>query len=281
MSREIVVIGAGLGGQIAARGIKDNYPEDHVTLVGNPVTEFPGLFYFNDKIPGVAEKEVKVSYQIVGEGSLEDYQKKSRGTFESTITESSFSKVGKTVTGYALNHRRVDLSDILNILCNVVEIRLNSREIILEDGQELKYDKLVSTVPLNVFLSLSKIEMSPSEFKYTPVNEKVVQTLDSDFSEVTKVVVYYDLTESKYYRHSHYYIGDSIYKSVSETVREDESCTSTIYPGKIIPSRLLSLYVASIECNYPEVALCGRYARWSYHYLVSDTYHDAVSHCRT
>lgn len=62
--KKVVIIGAGVSGKIIARGLKDKYRERiKVILVGPEGSEaFPELFYFNQKIPGICEKEVQVTY---------------------------------------------------------------------------------------------------------------------------------------------------------------------------------------------------------------------------
>lgn len=282
MSKKVVILGAGIGGVLAARGVKDKFPEMSVTLVGpRQDNDRPGLFYFNKKIPRIAEKEVDVEYCLIGEGTVADYQLKSRGYFDHSVTKSSFSNVGKKVKGYLLSSD-INLEDIECVPMFSSSVDLKNQKVDC-GGTLLTYDLLVSTIPLSNFLNL--ISYSESELRalkvvftnhFRPVCQKTSGYSLIDDSQVDRINVFYDLSDSKYYRHSSYYNGQDIVKMVSESI--DSSCDydKVTYPGKIVPSVTLSRLVENIESLNNNVILCGRYARWDYHYTVDQTYEDAI-----
>lgn len=282
MVKKVVVLGAGIGGILAARGIKDKFPEMSVTLVGpRQDNDRPGLFYFNKKIPRIAEKEIDVEYNLVGEGSVVDYQLKSRGHFDHSVTKSSFNNVGKKVKGYLLSSD-INLEDIECISSFSSSVDLKNQKVVCGETL-LTYDLLVSTIPLSNFLNL--ISYSESELKALkeifishccPVYQKVSGYDFVDDSQINKINVFYDLSDSKYYRHSSYYNGSDIVKMISESIDPSCSYDKIAQPGKIVPSSTLSKLVENIESLNNNVILCGRYARWDYHYTVDQTYEDAI-----
>lgn len=280
-TKTVVVVGAGIGGQLAARGIKDNYPDHEVVLVGKICPTAHGLFYFNEKIPGVAEQEIKVTYGLLGEGSMEDYQMKSRGEVSGDVKVSSFDKVGKVDVGY-MTDGEIPLDGIKLIEENALRIDLDTRKVQLDSSKDVYYDYLVSTVPLKAFLFLtnSTVENLIDQFKSQPVYEKITQSNLIEDAPIDQIKVFYDLSDSHFYRHSSYYHGDDIVRMVSETIKEFEGYDDVARPGKIIPSERLTEFVTRTEEKYGNLILCGRYARWDYHYLVSDTYRDAVEFLR-
>ncbi|MEN3014399.1 MAG: FAD-dependent oxidoreductase [Endomicrobiia bacterium] len=52
---------------------------------------------------------------------------------------------------------------------NVVKINLRNKEIIFEDGSSVKYEKIVSTIPLNKIVEISDIEIDEEKPPYTSV----------------------------------------------------------------------------------------------------------------
>lgn len=287
MTKKIVVLGAGIGGMLAARGIKDKFPNFEVTLIGpEDKNERPGLFYFNQKIPGICEREIDVTYEMVGEGSLQDYQVKSRGYSDSNMIISSFRNVGKTVKGYLVN-KEISLESIQRVVGTVTSLNLFGRQVFAENfPSSFTFDYLISTIPLKVLLkiivnasgSLSGVDLKlfEDEFKCTPVYQKIAGFQKVSDNHIDSIKVFYDLSNSEFYRHSSYYHGDNITRMVSESIKEFEDYDSVAYPGKITPSKKLTGIVAYLEDRFSCLRICGRYARWDYHYLVDQTYFDSI-----
>ena len=287
MTKKIVVLGAGIGGMLAARGIKDKFPDFEVTLIGpEDKNERPGLFYFNQRIPGICEREINVIYEMVGEGSLQDYQVKSRGYSDSNMITSSFKNVGKTVKGYLVN-KEISLEGIQRVVGTVTSLNLFGRQVSVANfPSAFTFDYLISTIPLSVLLkvvvnasgSLSGVDLKlfEDEFKFTPVYQKVSGFQKVSDNHIDSIKVFYDLSSSEFYRHSSYYHGDNITRMVSESIKELEDYDSVAYPGKITPSKKLTGIVAYLEDRFSCLKICGRYARWDYHYLVDQTYFDSI-----
>lgn len=285
MTKRVVVVGAGIGGKLAARGIKNKFPEFEVFLVGpEDCNERPGLFYFNHEIPGICEKKIEVTYGLVGKGTMKDYQIKSRGYFDSRMVNSSFKNIGKTVEGYLVN-REINFEDINRVVGEVSLIDLDQKFLYIQDSLRLKFDYVIVTVPLKVLLKIVKSE-DPlginfddinKEFKCTPVYQKIAGFQKVSDNHVDSIKVFYDLSSSGFYRHSSYYHGDRITRMVSESILEFEEYDLISYPGKITPSHRLTEIVNTIEKKFDCIKICGRYARWDYHYLVDQTYFDSVS----
>lgn len=273
----VCVLGAGIGGKIISYGIKKKYGDSvKVVLVGEESRVRPGLFYFNKKIPGICEKEVSVTYSKIGTGTLDDYQKKSRGVIDSEVKISSFDKIGKTVTGYLLN-REVDLSEIIRINENANKLVLSQKKLYTK-SDEGTFDYLISTIPLKNFMSIineSLVTKYSPEFKYSPVYQYQINEIPED-SKIKSIRVSYDTSDSVFYRHSFYEQDKDHWSMVSESITDFENRTSVIYPGKIIPSKVLSEFVDSIEGTCDYFKFCGRYSRWDYHYTVDQSYEDAM-----
>lgn len=279
MTKRVVVLGAGIGGQLAARGIKDTYPDLEVILIGEVNSTTHGLFYFNERIPGVAERRVPVTYSTVGDGAIQDYQKKSRGEVNESVKVSSFDKIGKTEIGY-LTDGNISLSGIYNLPFMAEEIDLVSKTV-NTCFVNVNYDILISTIPLPTFFKIGGFidhnDMYKKSFKWKPVFEKVTSN-PFQSGDITEIKVFYDTDPSSvFYRHTSYYCGDQISRMVSESITDFKGYDSVLPMGKIIPSEFISECVVASERLYNNVKFCGRYARWEYHYLVSDTYKDAIN----
>lgn len=276
----IAVLGAGIGGQVISESLSREYPNDKVILIGKKVNSSFGLFYLNKEIPGITGKSFKVEYCKLGDGTFDDYQKKSRGESINSIKTSSFDKVGNFENGYLLNKDFGKSKHYTSVEGNAVKVNLSSQSIDTDDEwhTRVNYDELISTVPLKVFLQITNLTgIDPSEFKYQKVYEKVTPPwLVGKFEDTfDSMKVFYDTTDSIYYRHNSYYKGDNLVKMTSESIIEDDSATSVHPYGKIIPSEKINNYVNQLEEFYPNVKLCGRYSRWDYHYLITDSYVDA------
>lgn len=312
----VVILGAGIGGKLAAVGIKNKFPEYEVTLVGPESKEPSGLFYFNEKIPGIAEKEVKVSYDVssVNEGGsifcredvFRNYQIKSRGTYSPSAKISSFDKVGTTETGYFMDDD-FDLSDInwIKDTCDSIFTKKNNgfNSIITHKGKVCDYDKLISTIPFNILYSMIFRTDIVKSLKSTPVYVVEVTSSEYDYRDISKINVIYDVSEDKFYRHSLYYNKYGTYVKISsETIiditdqddwaalalpsKANKVVKKKLSPGKIIPDEIVvknpkDLSDVEVTADTVEeltgIRILGRYARWDYHYLVTDTYKDAIS----
>lgn len=274
---KVLVLGAGLGGQMITSYLKQEFPSLNITCIGKKDSRRPGLFYFNERIPGICDKEIQVTYDKLGTGSFEDYQVKSRGVVDPSIKTSSFSNVGKTVTGYLQSCE----TSLETVPVMIDEINLVDKYVKAED-QVFYYDYLISTIPLKIFLKCCHM-FTPDlsdEFKQMPVYQfKVGQ--DFCDTDITSVKVFYDTTDSVFYRTTSYYVGDEVASVVSESIIDFAGRTSVCVPGKILPSQLLTDRVKQLEQDYPEIKLCGRYARWDYHYTIDKSCFDAYRFIRS
>lgn len=282
--KRVVIIGAGVSGKIIARGLKDRYKDSlEVVLIGPDQSEaFPELFYFNQKVPGICEKEIQVTYDELkdpeddGSQSWQIYQKKSRGVNSNKVSTSSLSLVGQTVTGY-LPSREISFEDISRNLSQVTNIVLDDK-FVSTPTITYGYDYLISTVPLNIFMKLTDNINSRylDEFQKSvmPIYQSRVDGPAKDFDSIK---IYYDLHKNTvFYRHSSYFHGSEVVKLVSESIKDFDGATSVLRPGKILPSDELTRFVKNFEEAHPDIILCGRYARWEYHYTADQSYYDAI-----
>lgn len=281
--KKVVILGAGLGGQLATIAIKRACPDCEITLIG-PSTGFPkGLFYFNEKIEGVAERPISIEYSKSGDCSWEEYQYKSRGESlsQETSSKSSLSKAEKGVkeTGYLFNLNNNCLNNLesycTRIFQNCTSINFNRKVVEYKvDGYryrcEVNYDYLVSTLPYHIFRKLSgRLDIS-LESKPIYLREFRFNKFKNPLSLTEKVSVEYncDLSDP-IYRKSSYYDSEGNLLVVSEESLTKFDGARKLVPGKILPnSNILSLETDSVK-------IYGRYAKWDYHYLVTDTYKDA------
>lgn len=281
-TKNIIVIGAGVGGQLAAYGIAREFPAYKVLLIG-PKTDNPkGLFYFNREIPGLNMRRIPVNYELIGEGSLDDYQVKSRGYKSNKLSTSSFNHIGKEVDGYLLESDSILLSNISQLHTSIDLIDREKSKIITTENEIISYDYLISTIPLISFIRTSELPVIftqlSQKFYYNPV---YIRTTNYSEDQVSKILVRYDLTDSIFYRHSIYSNSeDEVIRTEEESIIDFEDKTTTMFPGKIVPSHTLSEYVSQVEDKYPNIKLCGRYARWDYHYTVDQTYYDSLEFIR-
>ena len=284
MSKVVVVIGAGVSGQLSAYSVKKNFPDYKVVLVGpeDSSESRPGLFYLSQRVDGLCLNQIPVSYDKIGDGTFEDYQRKSRGSEYSrkTISTSSFDLIGKTVDGFILR-KPADLSGVLRIYENVKKVDYDSQIVVPDCGVAIKYDYVIVTTPLQITTQIDscgcKFSVSRSDFKSLPVYQKVTGIENFDIELVDKINVFYDLSKSSdFYRHSSYYFKGTIVKMISESIIPIEDYSSILYPGKIVPNKDLTDYVNFVENFYGNVLYCGRYSRWDYHYLAEQSYFDTL-----
>lgn len=273
----VIVAGAGIGGKIISYGLSKESKNLEVILIGKDNQVRPGLFYFNEKIDEICEKEINVTYSSVGDGSFESYQIKSRGILSDDVKTSSFGNIGKTVKGYLLSSE-INLNNIVRVNENIDSIDLFNKKVKV-GSICINFDYLISTVPLKTFINLVDpvlCDKLSKEFKYMPVYQ---YCLGEDIKDcnIDEINVKYDLTESQFYRHSTYLNRGHVLSIVSESITDFRGKSSVSYPGKIIPSNQLTDTVKSIEEGFDYIKLCGRYARWDYHYLVSQSYYDAIN----
>lgn len=276
----ILVLGAGVGGQIVAEISRDY---DEVKLVG-PATVAPGgLFYINKRLPGLTTKKIDVAYtsdKPLSDETYKTYQIKSRGTYNPEIKVSSLDKVGTTSAGYLL--RDFDLDDI-QVKCNCKFIDLENQYILTsESDQPLFYDYLISTIPINIFFKLALDLDVSADMIYSPIHLKEEEYFVED-ENVSKILVEYNVSEdTDIYRKNIYQNKEGItIKASSESIKSLNDETRVIYPGKIIPSKLLSQRVKEVEDSYTNIKLLGRYARWSYHWTLDQTYSEAKNFLNT
>lgn len=267
----VVILGAGIGGQVIAKTLSEKHPSLEVFLVGTKDNRTTGLFYLNEKIEGVTDKEINITYDKIGNGTIEDYEEKSRGCSIGKDATSSFNKVGSSEKGYLISS---DLSgSYTNIKRNAIEVDLYSKEVVLQDKIIIKYDYLISTIPLKAFMTLIHVT-PPFEFKSSPVYVTETSKSKEDYDSIK--VVYDTDPKSVYYRYNHYYNGNKLIKTTAESLKDNGIHTNVHYGGKIVPDEVISSYVEGLEFENPEIKLCGRFARWEYHYLISDSYKDSM-----
>lgn len=284
----VVVLGSGLSGKLSVLALHRSFPECEVTLVG-PESNFPyGLFYFNEKIQRVADKEITVSYSKFGDCSWEDYQFKSRGVRlpVSSSSKSSLYKAeeGLTETGYRLNIENNELDEVNKYCTRIYSfakvVDQYNNLLVCQDGTCLKYDYLISTIPLPKFLKMLGIYFD--DFKYKPIyvrntffttysdRSKYSKNPNNILEKTSRIDIEYNCSkEDPVYRTSTYYdsLGRTIVVS-EESLEEIDNFDQKLIPGKIIPTNVPELYS-------PNIKIFGRYAKWEYHYLVTDTYRDA------
>lgn len=270
-----VVLGAGVGGQIVAKTVKNS--DYDVTLTGPEASDPGGLFYLSKRIPGVSSHKVVTTYRsdtpVDVESSIR-YQIKSRGTYDKKVKVSSLSKVGTSEEGYILDS--IDISGVVRISQKCKFIDLDNQYILVEDSDRpIFYDRLISTIPVNEFFKLSEDEDITSSLAYQPIHliEEQFEVLDT---KVTSIITEYDLSSSDIYRRSWYCnkSGKTI-KSSYEAIVPLPFETRIMYPGKILPSDKVLEMINDIEQKYPNVKLLGRYARWDYHWMINQTYSEA------
>lgn len=285
---KVVVLGSGLSGKLSVLALHRSFPECEVTLVG-PESDFPcGLFYFNEKIPGVAEREITVSYSKFGDCSWEDYQLKSRGVRlpVSSSSKSSLYKAEKELTevGYSLNTENNELDEVNKYCTRIYSfarvVDQYNNLLVCQDGTCLKYDYLISTIPLPNFLKMLGIYFD--DFKYKPIyvrntffttysdRSKYSKNPNNILEKTSRIDIKYNCSkEDLVYRTSTYYDSFGRTTVVSEeSLEEIDDFDQKLIPGKIIPTDVPEVYSSNIK-------IFGRYAKWEYHYLVTDTYRDA------
>ena len=277
---KVIVVGAGIGGQLISKSLKNCYGDKlDITLIGKVDNRpRPGLFYFDHKIPKICDKEVVVSYEMIGDGDLKSYQIKSRGYYSSEMKNSSFNNIGKSITGYLMSDE-FNLNGIKRITQDVDKV-LHDDNLVVVNNKSYRYDFLIMTTPLNVTIHLMYGDVFNDKLgtlAYKPVYQKITGFKDIPDSEIDSMKVFYDLSDSNFYRHTSYYNQEDIVKMISESITKFDGANVVAYPGKIIPNEFATDFVGRVEELYPQVKLLGRYARWDYHYLISNSVDDAIS----
>lgn len=313
MSKKVLaVIGAGHSGRIIARTAVDMYPELDVYLIGPESQGQEGLFYVNEKIPGIAEKPIKVEYGFIKPMYLSDldakesYIRKTRGDcfnpFQVDVKSiiSSIDKVGTKEVGYTFNEDLDFYKDISYINRNCTDIYLKQRSISVEDfWRPIRYDYLIVTTPYFITaklirdfgkLSVKGCDCSPI---YVSSGIKDKEGFSPTFN---KIRVTYDCDPQSHIYRRNEYVSDSdpdfhvswnVLEAMSLPKFDDKREYSEVKLGKIKnPGKRPKVLIE--ELNQKEfdlidleekcpIKFLGRFARWDYHYLVTDSYKDGMN----
>ena len=149
--------------------------------------------------------------------------------------------------------------------CHVKEVFVKDKRIMLDSGDQIKYDVLISTVPLYALLDMCHIEQT-RPFEYRPIFVRIEdRPLEAPYGKNVWYVNYlsdpgiapYRFTDREGYRH---------YEGLSSMGKIP---TRKIVPGKIYPNHSSKWVLESLEQD--NIFCFGRFARWDPEELLHHT----------
>ncbi len=283
----ITILGAGITGRSIARICEVNGVP--YNLVGiTPEVQNPGFFYVHQEIPGLTGEEITIKASVLGEHDREIYMAKSRPG--EPVKVSSFDDLPCDWKGWKLLPTIWDLKTREKFVTKV-DLEKGTYSI---GEQTFEFTYLISTISLPIFMEICGLERKDLKFWSIPIWIKSNRNPSSHPCYANELLVYYDTTDSIWYRTTKSANGSVMHEISSEYWREDiirkqGPDNSELYvpigeyklprymsggdfkllrPGKIFPDDSIKSKVGEIESCHDNVLLLGRYARWDYRMML-------------
>lgn len=227
-------------------------------------------------------KEVKVGYFNDGYIKPNDkfrkkYFEKSRGK-SGIFDDTSMNNNKSRFLAYDVDFRKIigllnaKLKDRV-VKDRIAEINFSEQKLV-GDKKVYDYDKLVSTIPKNIFCRLAGTErnLQSKDITYVLINKNFFNMRDYDFVYVAdEYKIYHRLTMT----------ADGIVADVlgARTKAELEN----EFRGVLIDFKILrgaQLMPASFEIHYPNVEFVGRYGRWDRNWKIETVIEHAIKNRR-
>lgn len=268
---EIAVIGGGITGRlinflIPLAVVYDWMPEPRTM---KPLTRNFGANYLWAPLPGIPCNAFRVITHIDGREPTLDavirYKNKIGKThdidgwerqFQPEMIGFDFDKLPDVPVRY--DHR-------------VTQIDVNHHVLHFAKQGEVRYDTLISTIPLYALLSLADRAEPPGGLRYKPIYFKVTpRPPDAPFPPETMYVNYISDEKIGPYR----FCDRGRERHYESIVPYDGPSTRRIAPGKIYPNPYVNETLTLLE-SY-DIHTFGRYGSWAPDELVHETYQQIV-----
>jgi len=264
----IIILGAGLSGLIANYKLKQK-GHNPLVLEASGGYHFPssqGAFYCNEKLDDQLtppESSFDVIWKV--EGNLPESQWKTQYALKVYRDAKMADKVSiqnKEATGWAmdLSHLRDDIS----FNTKVTKIDVN-RRCLWVDKFRFKYDILITTIPMPIFMSLSEYPKAKNyKFIWMPI---YIREMHQEISGDNMSIQYYPGSEFQYYRATTW-----AHKRSEEGIYKFDQHMKTVRPGKIFAQSVAPDYEIYLKSN--KIVSAGRYAKWIPKYFVHNVFND-------
>jgi hypothetical protein len=262
---EIIVIGGGISGRL----FQFYAPDAQILDWGKPpkkdksLTRMYGANYLWEELPDIECKEFSVVTHVDGKEATHDsirrYKEKIGKTFDQIHWDAQFNPL---MTGYdivSLPESRIQYE------CRVKDIFVKDKKLMLSSGSQIKYDILISTIPLYSLMEMCHVEQK-RPFQYRPIFVRIEdRPLEAPYAENIWYVNYLSDSDIAPYRFTDRE-GQRHYEGLSSMGKIP---TRKIVPGKIYPNSASTFILESLE---KENIFCfGRFARWDPEELLHNT----------
>lgn len=283
----VVILGAGASGQMAKKFLMD---KDIDCIVIEKAKELPfrehTSFFVHEKIDEfITPNEILVQNKISSRNKMSSirwhqikYSRKVYGHSFEKVSINDRKQIGYSLNPKLFNDQNVQLG------AEIKSINLNEGFITFSEPNgeifEIRYETLISTIPLPTFLKLASYNYSPiydllDEFHFSPIyywKQKLL--FESIISEFEMEITYYPDKKDPFYR-STKYLGEEIFESLTSS-----KGNKIFWPGKI--KDLDDDFKKGIE-NFifksrKKLFFLGRYATWIPKYKLHDTWRNLNEH---
>lgn len=263
----IAVIGGGITGRlfkflIPQATVYDWMPQPRTM---RPLTRNYGANYLWQPLPGIPcrsfEVITRVDGQLPNSTSVSRYKEKIGKTGDVDGWERQFQPF---MTGYDF----IELPDVAVLYDHrITEIDPIAHTLTFAKQPPVRYDTLVSTIPLYALLSLAGWPEPVGKLYFKPIYFKIIpRPPDAPFSEETMYVNYISDPNIGPYR----FCDRGRERHYESIVPYDGPSTKRIAPGKIYPNRHVGETLALLEAH--DIHTFGRYGSWAPDELVHETF---------
>jgi len=269
---EIAVIGGGITGRLVNFLMPSAVVYDWMPApreIRQVLTRNYGANYLWHPIPGIPCREFKVVTRVDGQiptfDNVAKYKFKIGKTGDITGWERQFQP---EMIGYDFEH----LPDVtIQYDHRITEIDAVSHILNFAKHPPVRYDTLISTIPLYALLALAGWPEPIGRLYYKPIYFKVTpRPPDAPFPTDIMYVNYISDPDIRPYR----YCDRGRERHYESIVPYDGPSTKRIPPGKIFPNRHVPETLALLEAH--DIHTFGRYGSWAPDELVHETYQQIV-----
>ena len=234
---------------------------------------------------------IKTGYQLnrtevidapLSNSYIEKYYLKSRGLNSTAGMDDTVMSEGKT----NFDAIEVDFNNVIALLTEtlkdrlkigkVIDVNAHSKEILLETGELLSYNKLVNAMPLSIFASVLKDEginfPNPEEFKSSPVT--YIWLKPEEFKGFNYIYV-----PQPYFKHHRLTFDNKGLIAEWFGFHNKEECLK-VYKEKFIDCHILwNAQIIPYKKKLPElqdIKLIGRYGTWDRKWKTEKVIEEAI-----
>jgi|SaaInlStandDraft_3_1057020.scaffolds.fasta_scaffold00275_34 hypothetical protein len=269
----IAILGGGLSGlmtgyMLQAYGATQDIiilEKRHNLSFSNMSASFYCHEYLNDKL---TPKENKFLVRWIVNGNIKDPEKKYSMKVYDQIQDVSL-KVTEC-EGYNLDILEMisKCSPSIRLSSDITDINIYNKVIKIKDGDDIKYDKLISTIAMPIFMNISG--EGRCTFDYRPIFTKTEYGFRTH-NDNSITLEYFPDPAVHYYRKTYH---NEKCEVVTESLEQAKGFYHKIFPGKIRinTEQQEHLNLFSIAMRKQGIYFFGRYAQWDPKVLITDVY---------